>query len=471
MEKELNKITFSMSNAEVITSKEVNDSQFSLLRIKVFSDAVTSHGYKCSTGVLKKCAYTILGKPVLVYYSILKEDFEGHEDSMFKKEMPCGFVPKESKISFETDDNGVTYLVVDAYIWNLYFDYIMDVFERDGGEKDVSVELLIIESEEKENYTEMTDLCFTGLTLLGNNIPPACKGANAEVIKFSEQETDFKKAKEQFEKQLYNSILVNQEPINQEIDKDGSFLYCNNEEQNKEVNMAKDVKEVLENSAETPEVLENAEQHKTTNVSVSEYTDTYDDNGNFVSSESEYHSKSVTTVEEIPDAPEKTDDTELDNTDTEKVENGCGDKKNFSEEETTEKEDVDMSVKCSELEVKCSQLENELTTLKNQYSTLELKCSTLEEYKNNKENEFKLQSVECALNDVVDVLSAEQVSQWRERSLQCSNVDQFKNELKAFAFDLQKQNGVKPIETLRNSIPLVDTAEPTNVWDRLAKQL
>ena len=469
MDKELNKITFSMNNAEVITSKEVNDSQFSLLRIKVFSDAVTSHGYKCSTDVLKKCAYTILGKPVLVYYNVLKEDFEGHEDSVFKKEMPCGFIPNDAKINFEKDDNDVTFLVVDCYVWNLYFDYIMAVFERDGGEKNVSVELLIVESEEKDNYTEMTDLCFTGLTLLGDNVPPACKGANAEVIKFSEQEIYFNKVKEQFEKQLYSSILINQESLNQEIDKDGSFLYCNKEEQNKEVNMAKDVKEVLENSAEAPEVLDNAEQYKTTNISVSEYTDTYDDNGNFVSSESEYHSKSVTTVEEISDTSENVDNAELDNSNSEKVKNGCGSKEIMENSET--KENVDMSVKYNELEVKCSQIENELTALKNQYSALKLECSTLQEYKNNKENELKLQSVECALNDVVDVLSSEQISQWRDRSLKCSNVDQFKNELKAFAFDLQKQNGTKPIETLRNSIPLVDKSEPTNVWDRLAKQL
>jgi hypothetical protein len=160
--------------------------------------------------------------------------------NLFKKEMPCGFVPNDAKISFETDDNEVTFLVVDCYIWNLYFDYIMEVFARDDGEKDVSVELLIVESEEKENHTEMLDLCFTGLTLLGSGVNPACKGANAEVIRFSEQENNFIKAKEQFEKQLYNSSLVNQESLSQS-DSDGSFLYCSKEEQSKEVIMKNEV--------------------------------------------------------------------------------------------------------------------------------------------------------------------------------------------------------------------------------------
>jgi hypothetical protein len=343
----------------------------------------------------------------------------------------------------------------------------MDVFKKDG-DKDVSVELLIIEPEEKEKYTEMTDLCFTGVTLLGNGVNPACRGADASVIKFSEQENNFNKAKEQFEKQLYNSNQVNQESLSQP-ENNGSFLYCNKEKQSKEETMEN---EIINNSAETtPEVLDNAEQHKTTNVSVSEYTDTYDDNGNFVSSESEYRSASSTTVKQVPDASEGVDNSVVQNADEEQLENSCEKENNSDEEIVENSEEVDMSVKCSELEIKCSQLENELTTLKNSYSTLELKCSTLEEYKTNKENELNLQSIECALNDVVDILSTEQLTQWRERSIQCSNVDQFKNELKAFAFDLQKQNGTKPIETLRNSIPLVDTVEPTNVWDRLAKQL
>ena len=169
------KIVCSVNNSNMLTSKEINENQFSLLRIRVFSDAVTKHGYKCSLDTLKKCAYTILGKPILVYYNLFKDDFEGHEEGI-KQEMPCGFVPKNSKIEFETDENGVTYLVVEAYIWNLYFQYIMDVFKRDGV-KDVSVELLVVDSVKKDDYEEMTDFCFTGITLLGENVSPACEGA------------------------------------------------------------------------------------------------------------------------------------------------------------------------------------------------------------------------------------------------------------------------------------------------------
>jgi hypothetical protein len=457
------KVSFAVNKVDVLSVEDANDAQFSLLKIKVFSDAVTSHKYKCSLDTLKRCSFTILEKPVLVYYNRLSEDFEGHEDSLLKQEIPCGFVPKNSKLNFDEDENGVTYLVVEAYVWKLYFEEIMAVFERDDGVKDVSVELLIVDSEEKEGYTEIKDLTFTGITLLGNNTMPACPGAKAEVVKFSDIQNDYNRAKLEFEQKLYNSNLVNEEPLIN-TDNDGSFL--NKEMQSKEENMEENV---LENSVtNTPETLDNGEKVSTVNVSVSEYTDTYDDNGNFVSSDSEYHSKSTTTVEKVPDENLEKENTNVEmqtNSENEEevLENGCGSKE--------EMDDNSMVEKCSTLELKCSQLETELSNLKTQYSTLELKCSSLEEYKCNKENEFKIQSIECALNDVAEILTVEQISLWREKSLQCANVDQFKNELKAFAFDLQKVKGVQPVETLRNSIPLVEVDEPTNMWDRLAKQL
>ena len=218
-------------------------------------------------------------------------------------------------------------------------------------------------------------------------------------------------------------------------------------------------KEVTNAATETPEVLENGTKYTTTNVSVSEYIDTYDDNDNFVEGTSEYHSRSETTVEHTEDTPAEVNNAASTDEKKEEVDNAVSENNSC---ETVEE-------KCSALEVKCSALETELTTLKSNYSALELKCSSLEQYKTNKENEEKTIAIECALNEVVDILSADEIDQWRKKSLTCSSVDGFKNELKAFAFDIQRKNGVKPIETLRNSIPTVQEEEPINVWDRLAK--
>lgn len=229
--------------------------------------------------------------------------------------------------------------------------------------------------------------------------------------------------------------------------------------------MAKEVKTA---ATDTPEVLENGEKISTVNVNVSEYTDNYDDNGNYVGGTSEHHSKSETKVEHTDENTTAVIENAVEDEEKQKVDNSV--ETNETPEQINNSNE-NFAEKYNALEVKYSTLETELLELKNSYSSLELKCASLEEYKNNKENEEKTIAIECALNDVVGILSVDEISQWREKSLTCSTVDAFKNELKAFAFDVQKKSGTKPEETLRNSIPLTQVEEPTNVWDRLAKTI
>jgi len=433
------------------TLEEINESQFTKVRIKAFSTGITRHGYSFVEKVLKDAAFSILGKPILFKYDMWADDASAHE----KDEVQCGFVPKDendAEISFEYDEEtGKTFLYVNAYIWAVYQEKLVSILKRDDGVKSVSVEMWLIEfiEHEKEKYTEVTKFVFNGITILGDNVTPACEGAKLDVVKFSYD--DYQKAQNAFESKLNNLI-------NHESDKD-SFLIQKNSN-NREVNMAKK----LENSAnETPEALENGEKIKTVNVNVSEYTDTYDDNGNYVSGSSEYHSKSETTVE-------KTDDNASEETSNHAIQENNSEELNNCEDE----QKVDYAVmeeKCSALELKCSTLESELSVLKNDFSILELKCSTLEEYKTNKENESRNMVIECALNDVTGILSTDEITKWREKSLNCADVNSFINELKGFAFDVQKRTGNKPTETLRNSIPHEVDEVPANLWDRLAKTI
>ena len=466
MEKDKNIISFSADSIEIIDNpKDINDSQFCKARLTCFGSGTTSHGFNFIESVIKEAEFSILGKAILFKYNIFTDDCDQHNED----EIPAGFIPLENaNIKYEQTDNGLM-MTVDCYIWKLYSGKLCEILTRTDGIKDVSVELWILESQLNEDgkTTDVLKFLYTACTILGEKISPAKQGACIEVTKFSEQQKEFDEAKQLFEKQLYNSNVVNQESLSQPSE-DDSFLYCNKDDESKEVAMAK---EVLENSIETtPDVLENAQKNTTVNISVSEYTDTFDDDGNIVSSESEYHSQSATIVEQIP---ENQDDTQLG--ETEQVDNGCGNQENAEcETEMNAEVNSDTNItqeEFSALQLKCASLETELTDLHSQHSLLELKCFSLEEYKNNKENESKLQVIECALNDVVDILSTDEITQWRDKSIQCANVDQFKNELKAFAFDLQKQKGSNPMETLRNSIPTTTVEEPTNVWDRLARQL
>ena len=142
----MEQIRFS-ENAEIVSMEEINDMQFAKLRIKAYSTALTAHGYFSTKAELKKAAKSICNKPLLVYVNPFTDDFEGHEDDgLFKKEIPCGFIPNEesANIKFEKDEEGTVFLVCDAYIWTMYFDNVKNIFERDGKTKSVSVELLAI---------------------------------------------------------------------------------------------------------------------------------------------------------------------------------------------------------------------------------------------------------------------------------------------------------------------------------------
>lgn len=457
MNKEI--ISFSISEmSSETTLKEINDSQFTKIRIKAFSSGMTRHNYSFEEKVIKDCAFTILGKPLLFKYNIFTDDCSSHEDD----EIQCGFVPKDEKdadITFTYDkDLDKTFMYVNAYVWNVYQEKLMDILKRDDGQKDVSVELWVINKIEHPNSTEVLEFTYNGITILGESITPACEGAKMEVIKFSSD--DYLKAQKAFEKQLNN--FNNEEVVSCS---NGSFLY---EKTSKEDNMAEATK-IANSVPNGAEEVDNAEIVKTTSVSISTDTVVYGDDGKYKGCEYESHLATKTTVENtdenaIDNAVDNADKSKEDEGEKETVDNGCGDTTDNSEDE----------VKCSydELLAEFNSMKADYEKLQNSFNEMSIICNELTEYKANKENEIKIQVVECALSDVSSILSADEIASWRNKSVTCANVDQFKNELKAYAFDVQKTKGQTEKETMRCSIPMVfEETEPTNLWDKLAKKL
>lgn len=505
-------VTFAVSNNEnIMTPEEIEDSQFQKVHFRIYSaDRVNDHNYTCSLKVLKKYAKTIAGKPILVWYNKYANggngDFTGHEDSSYAKEYPVGFFPKEPKITYEKDENGTIFLCADGYIWTVYYSEIVKVFEDYGGIKGVSSEMLIIDSEmiEDTDIENILQYSFAGLTLLGEHdalgtpIKPAVDGCQGILVTNSSKNDEYEKAKVEFEKILYNSVK-------QESVETDSFLIQKNKEETMET-------EIVKNSA-SPDVVENAVQEVSTKVEVSTDVYSYDDNGNFVGATHEEHEVRTTEVKEVLEEevePEmesvenatckknacdvqeneckkecnecKTQDNACKSQDNEcKVDNECKEaenackKNNECKTENVCKQDNASTVSLEEFEalkVKYFALETELSESKKAYDTLLLKCNSLEEYKNNKESENMKNAIEIALNSVSHILSSEQIDEWREKSQKCSitNVDEFTNELKAFAFDVQEKNGVVQKDSIRNSIPKEVENEPTDFWERMARK-
>lgn len=491
-------VTFSISNEEkAMTPEDIEKFQFTKVHFRLYSaDKVNDHNYTCSLKVLKKYAKTIAGKPILVWYNKYanggKGDFTGHEDSAWAKEYPVGFFPQEPKITYEKDDDGTIFLCADGYIWTLYYSEIVKVFENYGGIKGVSSEMLVIDSEmiEDTDIENILQYSFAGLTLIGEHdalgtpIKPAVDGCQGVLVTNASTNTEYEKAKAEFEKILYNSV-------NQESVETGSFFNNKNKEELMDT-------EIIKNSS-SPDVIENATQEITNKVEVSTDTYSYDDRGRFVGATHEEHSVKTTEIKEVPEeevktteavvenASEEVIDEKVDNTEvienTEVVDNSEVIENSVEEEKVNNAQEVENICKTENssvvsmeefeaLKVKCSVLEGELEAKKADYDALLQKCSALEAYKNNKENENMRNAIEVTLNSVSHILNSAQIDEWRKESEKCSaeNVDEFTNKLKAFAFDIQEKNGVLQTESIRNSIPKEVEIEATDFWGQMEKK-
>ena len=422
-------LTFAESNENL---QSINDAQFVLARVRCFAEGITSHGWKFSLDAVKKASFSLCGKPILWSYSTWTDDAQGHEPD----EIACGFIPKSEEladIQYVYDENyEKTFVEVNCYIWKVYADKIVDILARTDGVKDVSSELWIIGQDEADEYN-VTDYVYTGVTILGEAINPAVKGADIRVVKFSEE---YKQAEAEFVKTLNSE--------------DGDTKMDN----------------------EKIQELDNATEVTTTTVRVSEYTTKYDDDGHYAGDREETHCVSETTVEEVPETEvfeetateaEVEETVEVDNAECDKEDNaeGCIEDKNS--------ETPDYEALYNAVQEQVNALTSELDELKASYSAMEVKCADLEEYKANKETEEMTKAVNCAISEVADCFSADEIEEWKAKAVNCSNIDAFKNELKACAFD--KQKSTKP--SIRNPIPMEFANKEDNanesLWQRVAK--
>ena len=456
-----NLVTFSENEIDL---RDLNNQQFLPIRLKCFSDGLTRHGYYFSLDSVKKSAFTLRGKPILWGYDFFTDDAAGHEVD----EIACGFVPENADISYEYDEEyGKNFVIVDGYIWVKYAEKLVDIFKRTNGVKDVSVEILLYESEANKDDPKIIDAtvyCFAGITILGEAVTPAVDGANATVVNFADENSQFETAKMAFVEQLNHS--------------------CQRESEGGDEDMQNE-KEIT-NSVDT-EQIDNAVVVDTIKVEVKRNTDAYMDNGDVVSVEDEQKHRE-TLITEIPDSEiigdsgnsaevDNATSEELDNATSEEMDNACGDKEDNAcgDGDKTDnacgdadKVDNSASVKCAELEAKCQELQNSYDSLKAQYDELMVKCSTLEDYKNNVEKANFANAVECALADVSEYITEAEKAEWRETSLKCASISEFTNQLKAFAFDKRKAS--KSDAAISRS-PLVVCENVTisdNIWDKMS---
>lgn len=173
---------FAVSNYELI--EEINNSLFRKLRLKAFASGANAHTLPVEEEVLKRGAKTIYDKPIVWRYNVFTNDAMSHEED----EVPCGFIKEsaDNPIRFERENDGRLFIIIDALIWTRYCGNLIEIFERDGSRKNVSIEIAVIGDEITEGNQKVDDFVIAGITILGEGVKPACKGSHAVLLKFAE---------------------------------------------------------------------------------------------------------------------------------------------------------------------------------------------------------------------------------------------------------------------------------------------
>lgn len=150
---------------------------YGVLRLNFLSDGYNSHGIPITTDILKACASTILGKPIVAKYNTFTDDVEGHETD----EIMVGYVPETAEVQFEDSDNGL-FACVDGLVSKLYATNVYELYTTNN-QRAVSVEMNLVWSDENEEVLESFNI--RGVTLLGLNINPSCALATSTMVRFS----------------------------------------------------------------------------------------------------------------------------------------------------------------------------------------------------------------------------------------------------------------------------------------------
>lgn len=183
------KLSFSVENAEMIG--ENPDSNFAVLSLDFFASGENLHDLYVSEETLMRTADSIKNCPLVWKYDDKLDDVYTHDID----EVPCGFVPETSLIESKKLPDGRTMLSVTAYVWKRYTGELLRIFKRDGGQKPVSVEMIVYKIREMANgLTELLDFRYEGITVLGTFVTPAIPLASATVLSFAQMKDEYNEA-------------------------------------------------------------------------------------------------------------------------------------------------------------------------------------------------------------------------------------------------------------------------------------
>jgi len=237
----MEKVNFSIEDGKIINDNP--DSNFAVLSLDFFASGINKHDLYISEETLMRTADTIKNCPLVWKYDKYRDDAYTHD----KDEVPCGFVPDSSGITSKKLDDGRTMLSVIAYVWKRYTGELLRIFKRDGGKKDVSVEMSVLDSKQGDDgHCELLDFKYEGITVLGRSINPAVELASATVLSFAELKNEYNNAlKEEFSTETSGSKKGSKDNAKKDVTGEIQETYLDDKDLGKEeISMNKDEKEI-----------------------------------------------------------------------------------------------------------------------------------------------------------------------------------------------------------------------------------
>ena len=129
-------------------------------------------------------------------------------------ERPIGVIPESCNAHLEYDeDHKKNYVVVNGYIYDDYGNRALDIIKENDGKVSVSVELAInsMSYNAKENYLNIEDFTFMGVTCLGKMpdgtvVQPGMEGSNLKLDNFSAKQNSMFATNENYQEKLIKTL-------------------------------------------------------------------------------------------------------------------------------------------------------------------------------------------------------------------------------------------------------------------------
>lgn len=177
---------------------QTNDDRFVKCKLYVMHDKLNLNNSFFDMTAIEDAKESLKNIPILGF--IKKKDgdanidFAGHEFEFVITEndievrylgRPIGVVPETNSYHYETIDDKV-YVVVEGYLWKDYMNEALQIFEENNI-KSVSMEIAVDDGEwvdnEEGGYYNIKKYRYTGICVLGDDVPPAMVNAHIEVDK------------------------------------------------------------------------------------------------------------------------------------------------------------------------------------------------------------------------------------------------------------------------------------------------